>query len=88
MSCLSKAKFLIIINGNPVGFFSSTQGVRKGDPLSPFLFIIMVESLRRYILSRHSQNLWQGVQIPNTKILVTHSIFTNDTLLFNKSLVT
>ena len=33
-ACISGAWFLILIKGKPVGFFSSTQGIRQGDPLS------------------------------------------------------
>lgn len=85
MSYLFGAKFSVIINVNTTCFFSASQGVIQGDRVSPFLFIIMAEALSRFILLQHNQNLWQGVQIENSTILVLHSLFANDTLLFNKS---
>lgn len=39
--CLSTAHSSIILTVNPKGFFSTTRGLSQGDPLSPFLFIIL-----------------------------------------------
>lgn len=84
-ACISRAWFLVIVNGKVVVFFSSTQGVRQGDPLSPALFIIMAEAFSRTINHQHVIGKWKGATIAGTNISVTHSLFVDDNFLFGAS---
>ncbi|XP_059077195.1 uncharacterized protein LOC131876294 [Cryptomeria japonica] len=81
LSCVTSASFYVLVNCQPSQLFGASIGLRKGDPLSPYLFIIMVEGLGRFIKSWVSQGLilgWTwGVGLPK----ISHLYFVDDTTL-------
>ena len=52
MGLVTTPFFNIFLNGFPTKVFQDSQGIRQGDPLSPFLFILMVEGLSSLIQSQ------------------------------------
>lgn len=45
MEIVCTASYFMLINGEPRGFINPSQGIKQGDPLSPYLFLLCVESL-------------------------------------------
>ena len=48
-TCISTVQFLVLVNRSPVEFFGSSRGLRQGDPLSPMLFLVMMEVFSKMI---------------------------------------
>ncbi|XP_071695737.1 uncharacterized mitochondrial protein AtMg01250-like [Rutidosis leptorrhynchoides] len=83
-SCLGSASISVLVNGSPTKEFNLGRGVRQGDPLSPFLFIIVAEGLNWMAKSAVSNGLFCGVEIGNDKIPLSHLQYANDTIFFGK----
>ena len=57
LGCLTSATFAVLINGTPSKFFSATRGIRQGCPLSPLLFILVIEGLSLLISDARNHGL-------------------------------
>jgi hypothetical protein len=73
-------RFSLLINGSPFDFFSSSRGLRQGDPLSPRLFVFVMEALSRMISAAVRGGLLEGFKIGDTDF--SHLLFADDTLIF------
>ncbi|XP_071726630.1 uncharacterized mitochondrial protein AtMg01250-like [Rutidosis leptorrhynchoides] len=71
-ACLSSSSISILVNGSPTSEFNISRGIRQGDPLSPFLFLLAAEMLNIFAKSDTEKGLLKGVEIGRDKILVSH----------------
>jgi hypothetical protein len=84
--CISSARFSVLINGVPSGFFGSCRGVRQSDPLSPFLFVLVMEAFSRMLGAFTDRGLISGFSVGTReldRVTVSHLLFADDTLVFN-----
>ena len=87
-SCISTAKFLVLINGEPAGFFSSSKGLRQGDPLSPYLFIMGMEVLSALIRRVVEGGCISGCRIQRGRgqaVNISHLFFADDAIVFREA---
>lgn len=65
--CVTTATASILVNGSPIDEFPLQRGLRQGDPLSPFLFLIAVEGLNVMMNAAVQTNLFNGYAIGNDR---------------------
>ena len=83
--CITTARFSVLINGVPSGFFGSSHKVRQGDPLSPFLFVLVMEAFSKMLGALSSRGLISGSLVGSSeqdRVIVSHLLFADDTLIF------
>ena len=83
--CISTVSFSVLINGSLAGFFPSSRGLRQGDPLSPYLFVIGIEALSCLINRAVEGNYLSGSRIADGRwedLSISHLLYADDTLLF------
>ncbi|XP_071700056.1 secreted RxLR effector protein 78-like [Rutidosis leptorrhynchoides] len=67
-SCLNSASISSLINGSPTPEFKLSRGVRQGDHLSPFLFIIAAEGLNILTKVAVDKGMYKGVEVCSSRI--------------------
>ncbi|KAM0036030.1 putative RNA-directed DNA polymerase [Helianthus debilis subsp. tardiflorus] len=55
----------VLVNGSPTTEFVLERGLRQGDPISPFLFIIAMEALHNMMMRASTNGVFKGVNLPN-----------------------
>jgi hypothetical protein len=83
MKITSSTFFSILVNEVPSKPFMPSREIHQGDPLSPFLFIIMAKGLGRYIKASIEDGSLQGLPLHNLQPSTSHRQFMDDTLLMN-----
>ncbi|XP_019178363.1 PREDICTED: uncharacterized protein LOC109173576 [Ipomoea nil] len=87
MLCVSTVRYKVNMNGSLIDYIIPTRGLRQGDPLSPYLFILCAEGLSHLL----SQSVYDGRISPCIVARgapgISHLFFADDSLLFFKSSV-
>jgi len=74
--------YSVIMNKEMVGPIIPGRGLRQGDPLSPYLFILCVEGLSTLIRNAENRGDLHGVRVCRIALRISHLLFVDDCFLF------
>nr|XP_025628683.1 uncharacterized protein LOC112721874 [Arachis hypogaea] len=80
--CVTTASMSLLVNGSPSKPFKMERGLRQGDPLSPFLFVLVVDVLHRMIGEAVRNGRITPLLLGRDNIELSHLQFADDTILF------
>ena len=88
--CIFTPSFSVLVNGSSTGFLKSSRGLKQGDPLSPYLFVLGMEALSILLdkavcggyISGHTFKGRNG-----SEVTISHLLFVDNTLIFCKDSV-
>ncbi|GJS46147.1 RNA-directed DNA polymerase, eukaryota, reverse transcriptase zinc-binding domain protein [Tanacetum coccineum] len=82
-SCLQSSRGSILINGSPTPEFQFFKGLKQGDPLSPFLFILVMESLHLSFQRVVDAGLFSGIKL-DSSMSVSHLFYADDAIFMGQ----
>ncbi|OMO55184.1 reverse transcriptase [Corchorus capsularis] len=87
MQCISTVSYTLVMNGRPAGEIVPSRGLRQGDPLSPYLFLVVVDVLSRMIQDAIDDGSVKGIKLSKHCPVLSHLFFADDALLFMEARV-
>ncbi|KAL5544517.1 hypothetical protein UlMin_008301 [Ulmus minor] len=80
--CVTSISYYFLINGQVQGSLSPGRGLRQGDSLSPYLFVICAQGLSEMLVDFECRRLFKGVSVAARCPTVSHLFFADDSLIF------
>ena len=85
MRCITSVKYKVLMNGKPRGNIVPRRGIRQGDPLSPFIFILCTETLVSLLNHAENQEKIKRMLVMRECPSLSHLLFSDDRLFFYKT---
>lgn len=87
MECVTTSSLKVLWNGEPSDSFKPTRGIRQGDPLSPYLFVMCMERLYQTIEEAIVAKKWKPIRASRDDPVLSNLFFANNIILFAEAMV-
>uniref|UniRef100_A0A803NGW8 FAD-binding PCMH-type domain-containing protein n=1 Tax=Cannabis sativa TaxID=3483 RepID=A0A803NGW8_CANSA len=85
LQCVSSVSYSVLLNGAPLKPFTPKRGVRQGDPLSPYLFILCREVLSKLIVKAENRKQISAIKVGKAAQPISHLFYAGDAIFFCKA---
>jgi hypothetical protein len=85
MACATSVRYQVRVNSEETEMFSPTRGLRQGDSLSPYLFLVCAEGLSTLLLHEEEVGGIDGLRVCRNALSVSHLLFADDSLILMKA---
>ena len=85
MQCISTVEYHVRFNSKETETFKQTRGLRQGDQLSPYLFMLHTEGLTALLNKAEEEGKLEGVEVRREARAITNLLFADDSLITMKA---
>ena len=85
MKCVTTVSFFVRVNGVFSEIFKPSRGIRQGDPISPYLFLLCAEGLSSMIKNIGPRYISRGVRVSRQSPWISHLLFADDCLILTQA---
>ncbi|GAU42324.1 hypothetical protein TSUD_25500 [Trifolium subterraneum] len=86
-ACVFSGNLSVLVNGCPTEEINIQRGLKQGDPIAPFLFLLVAEGLSGVIKSAEERNLFTGFKVGNAGLSVSHLQYADDILFLGEATI-
>lgn len=84
MRCVTSVRYAVKVNGNLTNSFIPTRGIRQGDPISPYSFLLCAEGLSCLLQLKEATGDIRGIKNGKAGPPISHLLFADDSIFFVK----
>ena len=87
MACIKSVSYSILLNGQPHGHIVPERGLRQGDPLSPYLFLLVTEGMHSLFKKAEENRVIRSVSLCVNGPRISYLLFADDSLVFYRATI-